>query len=239
MDYWYRRMPGKMLLEMEQQQLDPLLPHIPGECIVQMGGPSDLQLLQASAISNKSYLGMQRHVWSDVPRIQSEIDSLPLLPNSIDVFVVAHMLEMVKTPGKVIHELYDAQNDGGYLILLGFNPLSLWNLTRINRKRRGFPWNGHFWSARQLKACMRSVGYSIVSYNTLLFRPPVFEKKWADRLLFMEMFGQICLSGFGGAFCIIAQKSKQEAITDKLSWWERKVPVSSGCAEPTTRVMDE
>ena len=37
MDYWYKRMPGSMLLEMEQERLDAVLPKIHGNFIIQNG----------------------------------------------------------------------------------------------------------------------------------------------------------------------------------------------------------
>lgn len=226
MDYWYSRLPGSMLLAMEQTELDKILPQWQGQFIVQIGGPRDLQLLRSSVAVHRVHLGAN---------IQTDFNHLPLLPQSVDIFVVLHTLERAATPGKMIRELYEAQAAGGVFVIFGFNPLSLWNLVRLGCNRHEFPWNGHFWSPWQLRRCLHSVGYHIISYKTFLFRPPVHGVYWSERLLFLETLGQFCFPALGGAYCIVAQKVTRQAIKIRKSvWWADKVPVNKGY-EPTVR----
>ncbi|WP_244670049.1 class I SAM-dependent methyltransferase [Coxiella endosymbiont of Amblyomma nuttalli] len=92
--------------------------------------------------------------------IQTSWRELPLLPNSIDVIVLVHLLEFIDYPVKLLREVFHALKPNGQLVILGFNPWSLWEARETFVQR--IPWKGKFWSRAQVKRWLTNFNYSIL-----------------------------------------------------------------------------
>ena len=235
MDLWYRKMPGSALVDMEREQLEGLLSHIFGDHLLQIGGPSDMSLVSASPIGHKLSLGLQSAAPSNVSFIQANFLEFPIMPNSMDVVVLAHLLEFIEDPQAVLQEIHHALVPNGQLIVVGFNPWSLWNVLRLKKNKCECPWDGKFWSPAQVKRWLRAMGYSIVTSKTLCFRPPMSDYQWYKRLLYLEAVGQLCAPGCGAVYLIAAQKKVVGMTPLKVNGWSKKYAVNNGYVEPTTR----
>ena len=68
---------------------------------------------------------------------------LPVSPYSVQTIVLPHVLEFSKDPYQVLREAEMTLAPQGYMVLVGFNPLSLLGLRRLFafRKKRA-PWHG-------------------------------------------------------------------------------------------------
>lgn len=81
--------------------------------------------------------------------IQCHYDAIPLLPESIDVVIIHHALEFSLNPRSILEEAYQILAPNGNLIIIGFNPLSMWGLkqlittisTQCNKRKA----NAKFW----------------------------------------------------------------------------------------------
>ena len=237
MELWFQHLPGSMLIEMETHYLSAWLSSISGEHLLQIGGPGDLQLVKSAYhLAHKTYLSTQFVTSSHSARIQSNLEELPIMPNSIDVVVLAHLLEFADSPLHLLQEIYHVLAPNGQVLILAFNPFSLWGLSRRSRKKRGFPWSGHFYPHWKIKRWLRKIGYSIITSKTLCYRPTVHDARQCNRLHFMETLGQSCFPGLGAVTFIAAQKNEIAVTPIKAKWWEKKVKVGSSYAEPSTRI---
>ncbi len=234
-DRWYRYCPGTVVLDQEREQLAKLLTHIFGDFLVQIGGPSDLSLVQASPIKKKIYLGPNTSSHQS-EQIQANCLELPLIPGSVDLMVLAHSLEFVKNPGAVLQQVHQALVPSGRVIILGFNAWSLWGLQRCFSKQKDFPWHGKFRSIAKIKRSLYAVGLQTVISKTLFFRPALQDRDALRRCLYFEPIGQFCFPWFGGIYMITAEKRAPILTPAKASWSLKKVTVPNGCAEPTARV---
>jgi len=239
MELWFQHLPGSMLIDIETNHLSKWLASIVGEHLLQIGGPSDMQLVKSAHVAHKTYLSTQFSTSSHSAGIQTNLEELPILPNSIDVVVLAHLLEFSDSPLHLLQEIYHVLAPGGQVIILAFNPFSLWGLSRFSRGKRGFPWSGNFYSSWKIKRWLRKIGYSIIASKSLCFRPTVHDAHQCKRLRYMESLGQYCFPGFGAATFIVAQKKEIAMTPVKAKWWERKVKVRNGYAEPTTRIREK
>lgn len=235
MELWYREAPGSLLLQYEQQQLAGLLAKIPGEQLLQIGGPSDLSLVKSSIIRRQFFLSPYFPARSHTLRLQASLEALPLQVESIDLTVLVHMLAFAKQPQQLLQEIYTALSPGGQLIILGFNPYSAWGLAKWRRGRRGFPWEGRFWPASKLRYWLRSIGYSIVVSKTLCFRPPAEHAKQWQKQLYLESLGSVCLPWFGGIYLLLARKNTPGMTPLAEQWWLKSRKVKNGCVEPSAR----
>lgn len=223
MDYWYQREPGLLILEQERRLLSGLLQDKRGDFLLQFGGPSDLSLSSASPISSKVYIALQanrRHFTAET--IVAEQLQLPILPGSIDVVVLAHVLGLVDEPQLFLQEVVQTLAPDGQLFLFGFNRWGLWRLSRLAEKESSFPWVTRFYSLRQVLSWLRNFNLDIVVKQTLGYRPlSMNSEKW-HQCYFMETLGQTCLPSIGGIYFIVAQK-REESLTPLRVTRERRI----------------
>lgn len=168
---WYHKHFGRTLLNAERKFLDKIMPKLFGYYLVQLGGPSDYDFLLSSPIVNKLRVDPNDLAHADF--IRADFDALPFLSDSIYVMVISHVLEFERNPKAVLAESYHALVPEGHLIVLGFNPFSLYGLLKFFKRGKEFPWHGRF--LRMGKVCnwLKSLGFEIVARSTCCFDLPL------------------------------------------------------------------
>ena len=230
---WLKKEPGALLVDMERAQLKRVLKPILGDYYIQIGGLPELA--EASPIRFKWFFNTQ----SKSDAIQVSLDELPLLPHSVDVIALIHVLEFTPEPQVLLQEAYQALVPGGQLIIVCLNPWSLWGLKHRLTHDHDFPWNGHFWSSWRVKDWLRHLGLRIVNSDTFCFRPPLKKAKWWQRLLWMEAFGSFCFPSLGGFFLVTAQKRTVGMTPIKEPAWSKKEVINASGLEPTARTASK
>lgn len=208
---WLKREPGSLLIEMEKAQLQRLLRPILGDYLIQIGGLPELTA--ASPIRFKWYLNTQAKSGS----IQVALDELPLLPESVDVVVMVHVLEFVAKPQIILREAYQALAAGGQIIILSLNPCSLWGLGGE------VP---HVWTAWKVKHWLHDLRMRVVMSDTFCFRPPLHSVHWWRRLFWLEAFGAFCFPSLGGFYILAAQKRVAGKTPIIQPAWNKKLALA-------------
>lgn len=234
MNEWYQQQPGSWLMPLERAQIATVLRKIRGEYLVQLGGSSDLLHTTDSIVCCRFYLH-ENHGNQLTPDVRANFSELPLLSDSVDIVVLIHILEFADYPVQILEEVYRTLIPGGRLIILGFNPWSLWGLKKTLTREKQFPWKGKYWSRAQVSQWLRSYGCVIEMNKTLCFRSPNGKVRKRRATLFFEMLGQLCYPTFGGVYSIVARKQVYAPITEIKDWRKRAV-VRRRLVEPTTRV---
>ncbi len=232
MDYWYQRNPGLLLLKEERAILSSLLSQKLGDVIVQMGGPSDCQLICDSPIQYQFYCALdvlRSYVTSNV--IVTDQNSLSFLPGSIDVCVLAHLLGFIANPLHLLQQLYTSLAPDGQLFVLGFNSRSLWGIKSLMSSDKGYPWSGRFHPKSAVVSWLRRCGFRVMMQKTICFRPPLCDEQQWKKLLFMEALGQMCCPNFGGAYLILAQKYESTMTPLRSSWRSRDTRIHNGIVQ--------
>lgn len=219
---WLKKEPGSLLVNMERDQLQRLLGPVAGDYLIQMGGLPELTA--ASPIRFKWYFNTQAK--SDT--IQVALDELPLVPESVDVIVMVHVLEFTAKPQVLLREAYQALAPGGQLIVLSVNPYSLWGLSRE------VP---HSWPAWKVKHWLRDLRLRIVMSDTFCFRPPLHSLKWWGWLLWLEALGPFCFPSWGGFYILAAQKRISGKIPSLQPCWTKKMELAKNL-RPTIRTLE-
>lgn len=221
MDMWFRTLPGALVVEMEFKELDRLLPSIPGEVAVQIGGPSNLRLLQKSKMRHVYYCSDQRAGLGDGTCLQCDYHALPFESNSINLIILSHAIEFAKQPQQLLEEIYRVLRPGGQLLLFGFNRWSGWSLVRRLRHYKGYPWHGRFHSMWQVKKWLHTLGYGIVANKSFCFIPPCTKRPSATWIKLNEVLGQVFIPKMGAVHLIYAQK-KVAGTTPLATLWTAK-----------------
>ncbi len=191
------------MLKSELSGLSSVLPKIFGYYIVQAGGP--VGLLSASSIHNHIILNPPAStLYGNLSAIKCNLDELPFLPESVDTMVLFHTLEFSKNPKAVLHEAYSAIINDGYLIILGFNPRSLWGVSKWLRRKKDSIWSGNWINPGKLRHWLTNLGFHVGDYQTCYFRP---SSRKTEKLLFMEGLGQILWPYCGASYMFVAHKT--------------------------------
>jgi SAM-dependent methyltransferase len=137
-------------------------------------------------------------------------DDLPLSENSVDAFLLAHELDFSKDPHQILREVDRAIMPNGYLVITGFNPLSLCGLDNILHEAR-------FFSCARVKDWLQLLGFEIVDVKHLLFNELFLQRK----LKASSKWSQWCyqyLPLLTSMYVIIARKREIQLSMITLKW---------------------
>ena len=131
-DHWTESPLGSWLLQQEQFWMDQSLEDVFGYNAIQIG-PSKLDCLRSNRIQCKVRLCFSSEALpklSDANTLLVSQEFLPFQPQTVDLFVLSHVLELVKNPHQLLREVERILIPEGKLIICGFNPVSLWSVKR-------------------------------------------------------------------------------------------------------------
>lgn len=235
--YWYNSPLGHLVLETENDQLHEFLGEGFGYYLLQLGGPTQAKFLTTSPIGHKIYLDLEQTSNYHDSSIVGQFDDLPFLPNTIDIVIAQHILECAKQPKRILSEIYHTLIPEGHVIIIGFNPLSLWSLMHLYKQHSIASWPGKFISVSRMRHWLIQLGFTIVKHKTLFFRPPLLNKEIMQKILFMEKIGPRLWPCCGAIYMILAKKTviALTPIKQKKRLIKRRVATAKTYAEPTTR----
>lgn len=235
---WFARAPGAELFEMEIRALNRVLPGLFGYHLVQLGNTLQQSVFSASRISHRVLVQLQDDARLEVvaPQLVSSDESLPFQSDSVDVMLLPHVLEYAENPHKVLREVERVLIGDGHLILLGFNPWSLFGLWRLCLVwREEPPWCGHFYGLARVKDWLSLLDFEIVRVQRFFYRPPLRSKTWMRRFSFQEKLGKYCWPYLGGVYLIVAKKRVIPLTPIRLRWHSKRRMIASGVTEPSAR----
>ena len=219
---WYQQPPGSWLLTSECEEAARILGNIKGRYLVQIGGTSDLSHSAASSIPYQIRLMSDPDVDLSLT-VQTDYQDLPLLPNSVDVVVLIHLLEFIDYPVKLLQEIFQALNPGGQLLIFGFNPWSFWGVSKCLYFKKNIPWNGKFWSRARVRRWLVNHNYFILLSKTFCYRFPRKKKPGRRIQLFSEVAGQLTFPAAGGVYLLMAKKSVYAPVLSEIIWKNKEI----------------
>lgn len=241
---WYAQPLGQGLLDAECRVLDDVLPDLFGYYLVQLGATMGAYLSGASLI--------RRHVLIDrchagaligderaagrAGALHAHAGMLPLRSDSVDVVLLPHMLDFGVAPHEVLREVERVLVPEGYVVIMGFNPWSLWGLRRLFTWRRHgqAPWHGTFRGTLRIKDWLALLGFDVVSTRFCFFRPPLKHAGLMKRLQWMERLGGRWWPYLGGTYIIVAKKRVVTLTPIKPRWRPRRSLIRGGVIKPST-----
>ncbi len=233
MQQWYQAPEGELLVALERQMMERLLPNFFGQYALQLGGPVDLSLLKSSPIKRQFHVLPKVKCPEQKHCVEVDFTELPFAPNSIDLVVIDHLLEFIDEPWQLLSQVYQCLAPHGHCIILGLSPWSLWGLHRTLKRRTRAPWSGHFWRMSKVRYWLDEIGYSITREQRFCYQGPLKHQRHPNVRTAFEIMGQFCWSGLGGAYVMVAQKSISTMTPIKASWWAKKgANASPCCPEP-------
>ena len=169
---WFTSDLGMYVLKTELAMLEQLLPGLFGYHLAQFSVQSRV-MHGASPIQNKIIINLNK----TKAGLVSNPTQLPFANDSIDVALLHHLLDFVESPQKILRELARAMLPMGHIVIVGFNPMSLWGgwrtIVRSTGRKGMAPWNGAFIRPGRLMDWLNLLDYKIDRAQYSIYRPPV------------------------------------------------------------------
>jgi len=223
---WFETPLGTHVLKTELAVLDQLLPGFFGYNLIQLS-VQDKPLFAASPIQTKIPLALDDTSVRTLRSEGSEINempvvgrptSLPFESDSIDVAVLHHLLDFADSPQEILKEISRVTLPMGHVVIIGFNPWSLWGLWRsaLQFKERS-PWDGQYISPGRLMDWLNLLDFKIDRAQYAIYRPPV------TRLIgqvgdYSQGLSRNLNLPVGGVYVIVARKHVGSVRSIKPVW---------------------
>ena len=223
---WLATPPGVYLLEWEQRHLDEAVADVFGFHALQLGLPQ-LDALRGNRMPHR-WLAVDTPHRSDgqIPpkppaeravALNCDFDALPFDSQSLDLVVLPHALELARDPHLTLREVERVLMPEGRVVIIGFNPNSLWAMrqqTGYARRHLGLglgksmflPREGEVLSYRRLRDWLRLLSFEVETGRFGCYRPPMRSDKWLSRFEWMESAGGRWWPVFGAVYALTAVK---------------------------------
>jgi len=238
--HWYNTALGQALVETELALMEQVLPDLFGYHLLQLSAPMEQDMLSATRINHSMIL-------DDLPpllpgreaqrsRFFADSDRLPLASASLDVLLLPHTLEYADNPHEILREVDRVLVPEGHVVILGFNPWSLFGLHRLlTGWRNTTPWSGHFFSATRIRDWLALLGFDTVLVHKYFFRPPLQHRQLVRPLPRFERLAARYCPLLGGGYMLLAKKREATLTPIRPRWRSRQQVLPVGVVEPSAR----
>jgi SAM-dependent methyltransferase len=230
LDQWYSSPLGHYLASEIRDRLDDLLSTSFGYYTVHLGcQPSEVRLLEGCRTKHVFHLG-QCQSGSDA---EIDLTSLPVATDSTDLVVLVHALSQSRDPHALLREVNRVLIPDGKLIIVDFNPVSLWGLRHLFQSWLDeAPWGGHYYTTRRIKDWTGLLGFDLLHSGRAGYVLPLNFQKLLDRSRILAKFSARWLS-FSGALNILEFQKNTIPLTPFKRRWARQRILSPKVVRPT------
>ncbi len=165
-------------------------------------------------------------------------EALPFAARSVDLVILNHVLEFTDKPHEILREVEQIMAPGGHIVLLGFNPLSLWGLRRlmyrITRRHKSRPWRGNWLRLSRIRDWVRLLGLESTGGRIGVYGLPIQSDRLLQRFEFLDRAGSRWWPGFGAVYVVVVMKREMSATPLKHGF-RRNRQLRPGLVTPMSR----
>lgn len=261
---WLATPPGRYLAAWEQARLDAIVGDIFGFHAVQLGLP-EVDGLRSNrmphrwlVVGEEGDLAVERPARPDdaqahgdeapassrpdeslAAAVLCDFDALPFASQSLDLVVLPHTLELARDAHEALREVERVLVPEGRVIVLGFNPASLWGLRQMlgrwsmqlwradESDALYLPRTGEFIAPRRLRDWLRLLAFETESNGFGCYRPALRTQRWLDRWRWLEGTGERWWPFFGAVYMVVAVKRVRGMRLIGPAWKRAPAPRSA------------
>lgn len=235
LDLWYETPLGQRVLAAVRAEVRSATERVFGYHAVIHGPPrASGTLMRELRIPHVMRLG---DAIEERPEVVAGSLNWPLAPASVDLVVLHHSLQLTVDPHRLLREVDQVLAPDGQLLVIGFNPFSLFGMRRLFSCRKTAPWCGRLYTRRRVLDWLSVLGYATRLNQSTFFRPPLQTSALLERLAFMERFGARCCPITGSVNLLLVQRQIAPLTPVRPRWRPKRSGLAGGVMEPTTRSM--
>lgn len=238
---WHQEEAVARLIEAEKKELADILPTLYGYHLVLVGEAELGTLVSSSLITHQILINERRQgMRGRLSYLQAAEDALPLKTESVDVVVLSHALEHANHPHEVLREAHRVLIPEGYLVITGFNPISMWGIWHTWKQFRGvMPKQGRMFTQSRIRDWLSLLNFQVAKEGKFYFRPPMAPSPFYDKLVFLEGWGRKWWPFCAGAYTLLAVKRVISLTPIRPRWRLEKrlwqpATAAEGIPKPTT-----
>ncbi len=209
---WQNLHNGQWVFDTIQMRMDEWSPKLFGYHLLKLGGLSCELSMTSCPISHQVHLDVE----NPLRNIEADAFNLPFVEKSFDAVVLTHQLDYCQDPHRLLREVDRVVMDDGYIILTGFNPISLTGIARLLPWcKHHLPWSGRMFSSYRIKDWLELLNYQVIhcdQYGLLLNRKERMIWTWMENILGDWM------APFGSVYFIVARKRTYPLKPIKPHW---------------------
>ncbi|MFN3297304.1 class I SAM-dependent methyltransferase [Caldimonas sp.] len=253
LDEWLLTPAGRYLLAWEREQVDRTVVDLFGFHAVQLGWPC-LDALRHNRMPHRwvmldrppagGHTGPQTPPPAPPPEgggpscappptphaVVADFHALPFETQSLDLVVLPHSLELAGDPHQTLREVERVLVPEGKVLILGFNPASLWGLQqrcarigmRLGLGAPPLPETGEFIGYWRLRDWLRLLNFEIEGGRFGCYRPLLRTQSWLDRYRWMEPAGDRWWPVLGAVYFLVAAKRVRGMRLIGPAWKQRQ-----------------
>jgi SAM-dependent methyltransferase len=213
---WLRSPTGAALLDMEQAWLDQSVGDCFGYHAVQVSPPR-LDALRKNRMGLRTRLSFGSEAIDDIdgaapPSEQSilrcDAQAWPIANESVDLVVLVHALEGVVDPHGLLREAARVLIPEGRLVVVGFNPASLWALHRPLSPVKFPPIQDRWVAMGRVKDWCQLLTLQVEAGRHGQYRPVLQTEAALRRLAWLDDAGARWWPGLGAVYSLTAVKRR-------------------------------
>lgn len=214
---WFQTALGRSLLAHQRPAIEQKIHRLFGFHQVEIG------VSHRIPVGNPSNLGHKFHViptWQpDLPEntVISTADELALDHDSVDLAILHHALDFSSDPHQTLREASRILKSSGYLLIVGFNPLSIWGLRRFLSRSKQAPWNNRFISGRRVEDWLNLLDFKVDQPDYYFYQSPAHTPSLLSRFQWIENLLNSKVP-IGAYYVIMAQKQVGSRIRVAPKW---------------------
>jgi SAM-dependent methyltransferase len=214
-DQWFDSTLGSRVLDTQQAILEQLLPGFFGYHLLQLSIQSR-QLYRSSPIHHKFSMGQRQHRQM---AFTGDAANLPFEDDSVDVILLHHMLDFSASPQRLLSEVARVSLPMGHIVIVGFNPVSLWGAWQPVGKALGKqPWQGQFIRPGRLMDWLNLLNFKIDRAEYCMSGLPVSSTSDQPAADYSQGLSREANWPFGAVYVIVARKQVGSMIPLRPVW---------------------
>lgn len=217
LENWFQTALGRNLLASQRDLIAAIIQKYFGVIQAEIGVSHRVPVGNPSNIVHKFFIIPE---WTtDLPPnvLVSESSELGLEAGSVDLVILHHSLDFAKDPHQTLREASRILKSTGHLVIIGFNPTSLWGLRKLFNRNKKAPWNNRFMSGNRLADWLNLLHFQVSDiehhYYGLPFNKLSLLKQflWLDNVLNPKV-------PLGAYYILSAQKQTFSRIQNRQRW---------------------
>lgn len=230
---WFDSPMGQHLLREEQGILDEELSNLFGYHLMQLSINRQVRLYDNSRICHCFAVGTGEKTATADVGMYSSLDALPLEDESVDVTVLHHVLEFSTNPHQVLREASRVTIARGYIIIFGFNPVSLMGAIKPFAQICS---SSPIWRRNSLRKARISDWLQFLDCNTLrtyngFYKWPLQNKSYLENFSGLSPLLHKMKFPFGNFYCLVARKDRA-CVTPIRPSWATDIPLKVVAPKP-------
>jgi SAM-dependent methyltransferase len=217
LEHWFQSILGRAMLANQRKVIDFYVSRCFGFHQASIGVSHRIPVGNSSNLGHR--FNVSPFIEPDMPEntVISSSEELALTHDSADLLILHHALDFSSDPHQTLREVSRVLRSSGNLIIVGFNPISLWGVCRGLSRKREAPWNNRFLSGRRVEDWCNLLDFKVEGLHYHFYAPPVNHLGLINRFAWMENFLNDKVP-LGAYYVLFAQKQVGSRINVKPRW---------------------